>query len=235
MRDTEVLESIGGTSEARIVGSVRTMLENGARESDISRVVVDQLIQAHGAATVDGQALAVRQLREMGIDVAGNYVQPLSRGDRVQAAKKLRERYSKAVATILSDGMTDQAIMRTGRLALAESMDAARAEAAELMKGQRRVAGWTRQLDSDPCELCTWWARDGRVWPALHTMPTHKGCACAQSWVRVASASIRSLSTRGTTASEQRSAAGTLAERRQMTEGAYSTRSTRGGTDGDQG
>src|SRR5699024_11600567 len=69
-----------------------------------------------------------------------------------------------------------------GRLALSEAVDSARAVCAEYMQGTRQVDGWVRQLDSDPCELCRWWHRDGRIWPASHTMPAHKGCACAQRW-----------------------------------------------------
>src|SRR5690625_6970662 len=42
------------------------------------------------------------------------------------------------------------------------------------------ATGWTRLLDAEGCELCDWWARDGRVWPKRHPMPRHKGCKCQQ-------------------------------------------------------
>lgn len=41
------------------------------------------------------------------------------------------------------------------------------------------ITGWTRGLNYGACELCTWWSRNGRKYPADHTMPTHKGCLCA--------------------------------------------------------
>lgn len=41
------------------------------------------------------------------------------------------------------------------------------------------IAGWTRGLNVDACQLCRWWHREGRVWPSDHPMPQHKGCLCA--------------------------------------------------------
>lgn len=40
------------------------------------------------------------------------------------------------------------------------------------------VEGWTRQMDPDPCQLCMWWWREGRVWPKRHPFQRHPGCAC---------------------------------------------------------
>src|SRR5699024_883898 len=108
-----------------------------------------------------------------------------------------------------------------GRLALSEAVDSARAVCAEYMQGTRQVDGWVRQLDSDPCELCRWWHRDGRIWPASHTMPVHKGCACAQRWVRAAAASVRMVSKEGQQRSEERDLVGALEDRRRMSSDEY--------------
>ena len=230
MKDTDVLEAIGAAARDRITSAYERMTANGAEPDMIRRVLVDMLTQSTGAARVDGEALALRQLDELGIQVAPGYGNVQTPGSLVQQAARDRAGMSTAVDTILGDhSLSPEALsMKLGRLALAESIEAARASTTSLMRGSQRVDGWIRQLDSDPCELCRWWWRDGRVWPAEHEMPTHKGCACAQRWVRRASASIRMVSEEGERASAERAAAGTLEERRTMSEGAYSSRATRG-------
>jgi len=40
------------------------------------------------------------------------------------------------------------------------------------------VAGYTRGLDTDPCELCVWLWRDGFVYPRGQAMYRHPGCSC---------------------------------------------------------
>lgn len=228
MKDTEVLEAIGAAARDRITSAYERMTMNGAEPDTIRRVLVDMLTQSTGAARVDGEALALRQLDELGIDVAPGYGTVQTPGSLVQQWAEDRAGMGMAVDTILADTAPEGVAMKLGRLALAESIEAARAVTTSLMRGSERVDGWIRQLDSDPCELCTWWHRDGRVWPADHEMPTHKGCACAQRWTRRASASVRMVSTEGRQASDERADAGTLEQRRTMAEGAYSSRSTRG-------
>lgn len=46
------------------------------------------------------------------------------------------------------------------------------------MSRSEHVTGWTRSLNGEACQLCTWWWRAGRVWTADHPMPAHKGCIC---------------------------------------------------------
>lgn len=67
---------------------------------------------------------------------------------------------------------------RVARLARAEPLDMAARTYSEGIARSRHVEGWVRGLSPSACELCTWWARDGRVWPKTHAMPTHKGCTC---------------------------------------------------------
>lgn len=235
MIDTEVLEALGAAAEARLTTAYGKMTAAGEHSGLLRRVLTDQLSTTVAAARIDGDALAIRQLRELGIEVAPDYGHsPSTRAGRRAAAKDAlaeRARFAKAVDTILADGETEVAVMRLGRMALAETIEAARDRVAEVMRGQKRVEGWTRQTDSDPCELCQWWARDGRVWPASHEMPTHKGCACAQRFTVRRAASIRMVSAEGQRASAARAEAGSLEERRSLDEGAYSRRARRGRRD----
>lgn len=228
MNDTEVLELIGAKHRDRLLDAYARMTAPPAADrGTITRVLSDMLVQSNAAAGLDGAALAGRQMEELGIQVAPDYFRPLTersaRNDAIQRAVADRARFDTAVTTIL-DGDDEAVAMRLGRLAWSESIDSARAVSSEYMRGTEQVDGWTRQLDSDPCELCTWWHRAGRIWPADHSMPTHKGCACAQRWIRTASASIRMVSKEGQRRSAERDMVGALEDRRGMTTADYQRR-----------
>lgn len=81
----------------------------------------------------------------------------------------------------------DQAEARLARLARCEPLEAAQQATHEAMQKQPLVEGWVRHMDADPCQLCRWWWREGRVWPKAHRMPTHKGCNCQPRIVLVPS------------------------------------------------
>ena len=237
MNDSEVLELIGAKHRDRILDAYARMTAPPAADpSTMTRVLSDMLVQTNGAAGLDGAALARRQMEELGIEVAPDYFAPLTersaRNDAIHRAVEDRARFDTAVSTIL-DGGDEAAAMRLGRLALAEAIDSARAVAAEYMRGTQQVSGWVRQLDSDPCELCTHWSWSGRVWPADHSMPTHKGCACAQRWVRTAAASVRMVSSKGQRYSAERDQVGTLEDRRRLSSDEY-RQTLEGMTDGDE-
>lgn len=94
-------------------------------------------------------------------------------------------RIGKALATIRNEAdLTDvesvtAGALRIARLARAEPHNTAQEVTGELVKNTAN--GWIRALNPGACELCRYWSRDGRVWPAAHSMPTHKGCTCYQS------------------------------------------------------
>lgn len=68
---------------------------------------------------------------------------------------------------------------RVARLVRAEPLSTAARTYSDGMARSEHVTGWTRGLSGKACQLCRWWARDGRVWPAGYAMPTHKGCSCS--------------------------------------------------------
>ncbi|BBZ04884.1 hypothetical protein MCHIJ_43210 [Mycolicibacterium chitae] len=65
-----------------------------------------------------------------------------------------------------------------GRLARAEPLKIASDTYQEQVASSELVEGWTRGMDADPCQLCQWWSREGRVWPKAHPFQRHTGCAC---------------------------------------------------------
>ena len=89
------------------------------------------------------------------------------------------DRLTKAAATLLT--VQDVTEARLERLGRSEPLEAAQQARGRALADSDVVTGWTRDTGADPCELCTWWARDGQVWPTDHDMPTHKGCTCSQT------------------------------------------------------
>lgn len=65
-----------------------------------------------------------------------------------------------------------------GRIARAEPLKTASDTYHDQLSTSELVEGWTRGMDADPCQLCVWWSRDGRVWPKQHPFQRHTGCAC---------------------------------------------------------
>ncbi|MGW8565173.1 hypothetical protein [Isoptericola sp. NPDC055881] len=87
-------------------------------------------------------------------------------------------RLDKAARTLLSiDGVTPERVARLGRV---EPLEAATRGYSEAIRQAPQVSGWRRGLDGNPCQLCTWWWREGRVFRDDHPMPRHKGCTCTQ-------------------------------------------------------
>ena len=99
-------------------------------------------------------------------------------------------RLERSLTTILASDK--DTIMQLTRLATSEPLTAGINAFSEGIRKHPRVKGWTRGVEFRPCELCIWWARDGRVWPATHPMPTHKGCVCHP--VPVISTNVKAMS-----------------------------------------
>ena len=89
------------------------------------------------------------------------------------------DRLAKAATTVLDVARASdvpEAII--GRLGRSEPLNTAARTYSDNIAASPLVEGWTRHMDADPCQLCKWWWRDGRVWPKKHRFQTHTGCAC---------------------------------------------------------
>lgn len=99
-------------------------------------------------------------------------------------------RLDRAARTVLDDYDTEAAVdheaamvkatTRLQRLAEAEIRKAVADAYSDSIGRSRQVTGWVRGLEPNACQLCQWWHRDGRVWPADHPIPRHTGCDCSQ-------------------------------------------------------
>lgn len=94
--------------------------------------------------------------------------------------------FAEGVSTLLEASEAGEDITAClSRLALNAPLDAATDVYGQGVAGSRIVEGWVRQMDADPCQLCRWWWREGRVWPKDYRIPRHKGCGCIQRPVLV--------------------------------------------------
>lgn len=96
------------------------------------------------------------------------------------------DRLLKAAKTVLSE---PDPLVRVERLGASEVLYTAQGGVQESMDGRKRsrggYLGWVRQMDSNPCERCQRWYRNGRIWPPDHPMPRHFNCRCVQRIVLV--------------------------------------------------
>ncbi|WLP90082.1 hypothetical protein [Gordonia sp. NB41Y] len=89
------------------------------------------------------------------------------------------DRLTKAAGTVL-DVAEASAVSQTivARLARCEPLETAAKSYSDSMIRSGKTKGWVRQKSAKACQLCTWWWREGRVWPAEHPFQHHKGCTC---------------------------------------------------------
>lgn len=89
------------------------------------------------------------------------------------------ERLTKAATTLLDTARASEVPEKiVGRLGRAEPLYTAARTYSDSIRESGLTKGWTRHMDADPCQLCRWWWREGRIWPAEHPFQTHQGCAC---------------------------------------------------------
>ena len=166
------LARLSAAQQAKVANAFAAFEGGDLTVKEFTRVVVNivQLGNARGALL--GRAVA-RALIEAETEAAELTTMTRTAG----VVRPEEERLAQAVGTILA---SDQdTLMQLQRLADNEPKQAAADGSAEVIRGSQRVHGWVRDLDSEACQLCKWWARDGRVWQPDHVMPRHTGCTCS--------------------------------------------------------
>lgn len=146
-------------------------------QHDAGELEQDEYVELASVLVLLGAAQAAR-LAELSLAAqlaAAGVPNPLPAVVELPAARE------PAIRKALTDALTSPDV--TDRLYMAGRSEpiAAAHEAWEsaLPKRSGVVTGYTRGLNIGACELCTWWHRNGRKWPAGHPMPSHKGCLCA--------------------------------------------------------
>lgn len=169
----ETLQNLGETTERSVIARLR--------EYTAGRITLDTLtelaVTVIAAAQQQGRYAAELSLVAW-LQAAGHPARPVAAPQLDHYADPQRLR--KAIGTIVDTGVLDPDVTerRMARLAYSETVESSQAAFGQAMRKSGVVNGWVRGLEPRACELCRWWARDGRVWPVDHTMPTHKGCTC---------------------------------------------------------
>lgn len=170
----EILQNIGDTVERSLVSEFKRFISGeitAAQFIDLGVVLVSTG-QAQGRMAAE---VALMSWLQATVEATATPVAaaPLAHYQNTQ-------RLEKALGTIVTTGALDAETIerQLGRLAYSETVESSQRAFQEAMRDSLDVAGWTRGLEPNACELCQWWSRDGQVWPVSHIMPTHKGCTC---------------------------------------------------------
>lgn len=134
-------------------------------------------------ANVEASAAALLALYGSLADATGQLVPPAAVPPRSSWTDT--GRLQAAVELIHAEADVADPRMRLERLAHGETSSTAAEAYGDALQADERVSGWVRRVNAGGCQLCSWWARNGRVWPAELTMPRHTGCRCTQTPVVV--------------------------------------------------
>lgn len=172
MRYQDQLVGLSEECERQVL-AVFALFTAGQISAEETATVIAAIVAAHNnskAAALADVSLAATIMLALGRPVATAGVLP-PEGDVIRLGKA-----ASTVLEVADRSEVPEAIV--GRLGRSEPLETAARSYSEAMNRNKWVKGWVRHLSAGACELCRWWWRNGRVWPAGHPMPTHKGCAC---------------------------------------------------------
>lgn len=169
----ETLDRLGSTTK-RSVQHVIGLHEAGTISTEIMQQQIQTILEIASAQGANYGQISYSLYAESvtGELPAVEYSSKLAK-DTVTAAT-----VSDSLETVISDG--DNMAMRLERLAENMPVEIVQDIFGKSMAKDERAQGWIRGLEPDACELCTWWWKEGRIWPKEHPMPTHPGCRCQQ-------------------------------------------------------
>lgn len=168
----DTLDRLSDDTEAR-AQKVLDQLEAGDIDQETAIALLTTIIlvaQKRGAAVAEFSFAA--QVSTM--SGTPTVTRGLKAGSQKDIVFKIIER------TLSTSKGIDETKTRIVRIARNEPQEIAKQTYGKAMEASPKVEGWTRGLDADPCELCVWWSRDGRVWPKNYPLQHHKGCNCTQ-------------------------------------------------------
>lgn len=174
----DTLEQLGETVAQQLAGLHAQYAAGALALEDFTALGAVLMDVANLEAGAVGRLSFLAWLRDaLGTDVAATAFTTatglaLTAGDRT--------RLEKALTTTLERADDTDPAGRLRRLARAETADAGHTAYRREFDAHDAATGWRRGLNADACQLCQWWARDGRTWPKDHAMPRHKGCTCVE-------------------------------------------------------
>lgn len=166
----ETLQRLRDTT-ADAVQSLWAQVEAGTltREAFMDLAVI--LIQTARRQGLSLGSLSIRAYLEAVTGTPQRVTVPPPPEDRAQIAA--------GVATVLA-GAHEQVSARIARLAGNEPVAAATEGAQWVMEWEPSITGYTRGLEAEACDLCTWWAAESHKFAPTAQMPRHPNCLCHQ-------------------------------------------------------
>jgi hypothetical protein len=167
------LDALRTTTDRQVSAAWRALKSGALTEPQFVELSTAYIVRANNAAAaIADLSLSVELLRITGETYAPLGVMPRSYDAKVTA---------RGMKSLLKESSTGVDIdERLSRFAKSAPLDAATNAYGQAIAQSTAVEGYVRQMDGDPCQLCRWWYRDGRVWQKDHPMPRHKGCECVQ-------------------------------------------------------
>lgn len=167
----DMLVKLGDTTEEKVLAVYRLFDAGDLSRFDAIALMSTLIGKAQATAIVLAESSLAAELI-LSTAEAVPVVATAVRGDVVAVRQ--------AVITTLGTAATTPDIEgRIARMARGITYRAAADAYSDGVKKSPRTEGWIRDLEPDACQMCTWWWREGRVWPKDHPMPTHPGCTCA--------------------------------------------------------
>lgn len=168
-RDT--LAQLAEDSEQTVLAAYHSYLEGLLDREETVQIIAQLIAEANGRArSLADMAMATQMMIELGEPL------PVSGVDFPDESPRLRKAADTTLTVAEASPVPDAIV---GRLARSEPLEAAAEAAQDSMVRSGLTRGWIRQKSANACQLCEWWWREGRVWPAEHPFQHHKGCTCS--------------------------------------------------------
>lgn len=157
-------------SERQVVAAYNAYRAGALSRDECIRYIASAISVSNGQAhALANLAYAAEVMAQLGTPAAVAATTPPDDLDRLTKA-------ASTVLEVAAGTAASEAVV--GRLGRAEPLETAARSYSESMIRDGRTKGWVRQRSANCCQLCEWWWRNGRVWPAEHPFQTHKGCTC---------------------------------------------------------
>lgn len=167
-----LLDRLTARQQERVRIAFASYEEGLLTSSEFVAFVASIVVSGNAKGYALGAALA-RSLIEQQVRVP-QVTAPTPAGPRVDEA-----RVAGALGTILA--AEQDTLMQLQRLAGNEAQQSAADGQWDVLVTNPEVDGYERDLESDACGLCRWWAAESHKFSPTAKMPRHTGCRCGMS------------------------------------------------------
>lgn len=170
MAYVDTLKALAGTAERDVLTAYRSFVDGLLDQDETVKIIATIIARANGRARMlADNAIALEVMVQLGEAIPTPEIDVPDDTERLELA-------AATVLVVAAKSDVPEAIV--ARLARSEPLEAAANAYSDAMVRSGKTKGWVRQLHPGACQLCQWWSRDGRIWPAEHPFQHHKGCTC---------------------------------------------------------